>query len=69
MWPDKLFWSNINVSAYELPQNELQKLVLERVEQAAPDGRRLAFEISEVLQENWRESIPTVLEALKETRV
>jgi hypothetical protein len=69
VWPDKLFWSNINVSAYELPRNELQKLVLERVEQAAPDGRRLAFEISEVLQENWRESIPTVLEALKETRV
>jgi hypothetical protein len=69
IWPDKLFWSNINVSAYELPKNELQKLILERVEQAAPDGRRLAFEISEVLQENWKESIPTVLEALRETRI
>jgi hypothetical protein len=67
VWPDKLFWSNINVSAYQLPQRELQKLVLERVAEAAPDGRRLAFEISEVLPENWRESIPVVLEALKET--
>jgi hypothetical protein len=69
VWPAKLFWSNINVSAYELPKKELQKLILERVEQAAPDGRRLAFEISEVLQDNWRESIPTVLEALQETRI
>ena len=69
VWSEKLFWSNINVSAYELPKDELKKLILERVEQGAPDGRRLAFEISEVLQENWRESIPTVLEALKETRV
>jgi len=68
VWPDKLFWSNINVSAYELPKKALQKLILERVEQAAPDGRRLAFEISEVLQENWKVSIPTVLEALQETQ-
>jgi len=68
VWPDKLFWSNINVSAYELPPAELRQLVLARVEEAAPDGRGLAFEISEVLQENWRESIPIVLAALKETR-
>jgi hypothetical protein len=66
-WPDKLFWSNINVGCYELPPAELKRLVLERVRQAAPDGRRLAFEVSEHLPKNWRESIPVVLEALRET--
>ena len=37
------------------------------VSQAAPDGRRLAFEVSEHIPVNWRESLPVVLEALKET--
>ena len=67
-WPEKLFWSNINVSAYQLPRRELQALILERVQAAAPDGRRLAFEISGALQDNWQASIPLVLEALEETR-
>ncbi|MFW5776714.1 MAG: hypothetical protein ACOCZB_05440 [Spirochaetota bacterium] len=67
-WPEKLFWSNINASAYELPPDELRALVLERVAEGAPDGRRLAFEISEARQTNWRESIPVVLDALEETR-
>ncbi len=39
---------------------------VERVQAAAPDGRGLAFEISEDLPPNWREAIPVVLEALKE---
>lgn len=68
-WPEKLFWSNINASAYELPPDELRRLVLERVAEGAPDGRRLAFEISEARQANWKESIPVVLDALAETRV
>ena len=67
-WPDKLFWSNINVSNYELPPAELKKEVLSRVGQAAPDGRRLAFEISEDLPKTWAASIPVVLDALRETR-
>lgn len=67
-WPDKLFWSNINVSLYELPPEELKRIVLERVEEAAPDGRRLAFEISEQYPHNWRQSVPVILEALRETR-
>lgn len=69
VWPDKLFWSNINVSCYELSPEQLGALVLERVEQAAPDGRKLAFEISEQYPANWRESVPVVLDALKETRI
>lgn len=67
-WPDKLFWSNINVSAYELPPKELKELVLQRVAEAAPDGRRLAFEVSEQFPANWKTSMPIVLEALRETR-
>ena len=67
-WPHKLFWSNINVGCYQLPPDELRALVLERVVQAAPDGRLLAFEVSEQIPANWRDSLPVVLEALKETR-
>jgi hypothetical protein len=50
-----------------LPPEKLKQVVLERVEQAAPDSRRLAFEVSEQYPANWRKSIPVVLEALKET--
>ena len=66
-WPDKLFWSNINVGCYDLPPEKLKQVVWERVEQAAPDSRRLAFEISEQYPANWRQSIQVVLDALKET--
>ena len=66
-WPDKLFWSNINISCYELPPDDLRQLVFDRIAQAAPDGRRLAFEVSEQSPANWRKSMRTVLEALRET--
>jgi hypothetical protein len=68
-WPDLLFWANINVSSYNLPPRQLKDTVLDLVSQAAQDGRKLAFEISEHCPVNWKESIPVVLEALKETRV
>ncbi len=67
-WPDKLFWSNLNVGCYDLPPAQLRELVLQRVAEAAPDGRRLAFEVSEQYPANWRESMPVVLAALQETR-
>ena len=67
-WPDRLFWSNLNVGCYELPPAELKALVLQRVAEAAPDGRRLAFEVSEQYPANWKESMPVVLEARQETR-
>jgi hypothetical protein len=69
VWPDKLFWSNLNVALYQLPPEELRATVLERVAEAAPDGKGLAFEVSEHLPQNWAESMPVVLEALKETQV
>jgi len=69
VWPDKLFWSNISLRNYQLPPQELHDTVLELVTQGAPDGKRLAFEVSEELPANWREALPVVLDALEETRV
>ncbi len=69
VWPDKLFWSNINVACYYLPPEQLKAVVLERVAQAAPDGKGLAFEVSEQCPHNWKESLPVVLAALAETRL
>lgn len=66
-WPTKFFWANINVSLYHLPPQELQAAVRQMARDAAPDGRLLAFEVSEDLPSNWRESLPTVLEALVTT--
>jgi hypothetical protein len=67
-WPDMLFWSNINVECYDLPAQELKRVVLARVAEGAPDGRRLAFEVSEQYPENWRQSLGVVLDALRETQ-
>lgn len=68
VWPDKCFWSNLNIGCYALPPAELKALVLDRVQQAAPDGKQLAFEVSEQFPANWRESLAVVLDALRETR-
>ena len=65
-WPDKLIWCNIGVSDYKLPPAELREKVQSMVAAGAPDGKRLALEVSEHLPERWRESMPVVLEALKE---
>ena len=67
-WPDKLLWVNINVSDYQLEPKKLRQVVLDAVQPAAPDGRHLAFEISEAYPENWKQSVPVVLDALEETR-
>ena len=67
-WPEKLIWSNINVGVYQLPAAELRRLVVDRAAEGAPDGRRLAFEVSEHLPADWRRSMPVVLDALNEMR-
>jgi len=64
--PGKILWVNINVGSYSLPPEQLRHWVHDRVQIAAPDGQRLAFEISEDLPTNWREAIPVVLAALRE---
>jgi len=63
-WPNKLLWSNINLGCYELPADDLQQEILCRVRDGAPDGRRLAFEVSEDRPARWRESMPVILAAL-----
>ena len=63
-WPEKRFWSNINVSKFDLPPDRLRDEIGQKVADAAPDGRGLAFEISEDLPVNWQGGIPAVLEAL-----
>lgn len=65
-WPDKAFWANINVGAYALPPDELKAEVRAKCARAGAAG--LAFEISEELPSNWRETVPVVLEALREVR-
>ncbi len=68
IWPNKLFWVNIRVSDYNLPPQELTEHVLSLVDQAAVEGAQLAFEVSEHLPVNWKESMPVVLQALNNDR-
>jgi len=68
VWPEKLLWSNINVACYNMPADELKALVWRRIAEGAPDGRRLAFEVSEQYPDNWRTSLHIVLDALEEAR-
>jgi len=65
-WPEKLLWSNINVACYSMPPIELKELVWSRIEDGAPDGRRLAFEVSEQYPNNWQTSLHVVLDALED---
>jgi len=63
-WPEMLFWSNINIGCYDLPPDELRAVVIERASQGAPDGSKLAFEVSEQIPSNWYDSMRVVLETL-----
>jgi hypothetical protein len=63
-WPEKAFWANLNVDLYALPPERLREEVAARRERAGKRG--LAFEISEDLPANWRQSVPVVLETLAE---
>ena len=64
LWPDKVFWANINVDLYSQPEAVLRQAVMDKRQRAGKQA--LAFEISEDLPANWQESIPIVLDTLKE---
>jgi hypothetical protein len=64
VWPDKVFWANINVDFYYRPEAELRAEVIAKRERAGK--RALAFEISEDLPRNWKTSIPVVVNTLNE---
>jgi hypothetical protein len=66
-WPEKLFWSNINVSTWALPPDQLRAEISRRTAEGSDHGARLAFEISEDRPANWEQAIPVALEALAET--
>lgn len=63
-FPDKLFWSNVNLGCYELNEQDLTEEIWQRVRDGAPGGRLLAFEVSEDRPPRWRESMPVILKAL-----
>ena len=65
-WPEKLLWCNIGLNEYDLPLDELHDRIQAMAADGAPDGKRLAFEVSENLPANWRDAMPVVLAALKE---
>ncbi len=65
-FPDKLFWANIGLGDYQLPADELRQRICDLVAAAAPEGKRLALEVSENLPGNWRDSMPIVLDTLNE---
>ena len=67
-WPNKRFWSNINIGKYQLPPDKLRQAVLEGVAEGAVNGSLFAYEISEDMPANWETAIPVVLDALNETR-
>lgn len=64
LWPDKVFWANLNIELYDRPAPELRAAVLAR--RARAGARALAFEISEDLPRNWQTAIPVILAALAE---
>ena len=64
LWPDLVFWANINVDLYYRPADELREAVVAKRDRAGKRG--LAFEISEDLPATWQESVPVVLETLEE---
>jgi hypothetical protein len=63
-WPDKVFWGNINLGHYSLPEAELREAVISMRQRAGKKG--FAFEISEDLPANWETSVPVILETLED---
>jgi hypothetical protein len=63
-WPDKALWANLNVGLYSLPPEALRQAVTAMRQRAGK--KALAFEISEDVPANWRESVPVVLQTLQD---
>lgn len=68
-WPKKLFWVNINVSKYQLPEKKLKKNIYKLIEEASDDGKKLALEVSEQYPENWERSMNVVLDSLNDYKI
>lgn len=68
-WPDKLIWCNIRVGDYQLPPDQLREHVAELVQTGSTGGAGFALEVSEDIPDNWRQSMPTVLQTLQEMKL
>lgn len=64
--PETYIWSNISLSVYALPDDELRRWIHAAARDCAPDKRLFAFAILEDIPPNWREKIPVILDALRE---
>jgi len=64
VWPDKVFWGNVNVGLYYRPESELRQAIIDMRNRAGK--KAFGFEISEDLPRNWEQSIPIVLDTLRE---
>ncbi|NOX53867.1 MAG: hypothetical protein GXP27_05400 [Planctomycetes bacterium] len=64
LWPEKVFWANINVDLYYQPADKLRQAVIAKRTRAGKQA--FAFEVSEDLPTNWQTSIPVVLDALED---
>jgi hypothetical protein len=62
VWPDKVFWGNINIECYFLSPEKLREEIIAKRNRAGKKG--LLFEVSEDLPSNWETTIPIVLETL-----
>ncbi len=63
-WPDKFLWLHPNLGWYRLPAAELAGEVRRLCREAGPS--RYCLLISEEVPPCWRESVPVVLDALRE---
>jgi hypothetical protein len=62
--PRKVLWANINVGLYGLPPTDLRRAIIAMRQRAGK--RALAFAIAEDIPENWRDSVPVILQMLQE---
>ncbi|MFA6270823.1 MAG: hypothetical protein WC657_06490 [Candidatus Paceibacterota bacterium] len=66
LWPDKFLWQNINLNWYEMSPVKLKDSLFRSVEAAS--HKRHCLMISEEVPQNWRQSVPLVLEILEQIK-
>jgi len=62
-WPEKFFWIHPTLSWDNLPMAALTERIRGAVREA---GSRFCFELSEEVPPNWQQSVPRIIETLRE---
>lgn len=65
-WPDLFFWAHPTMDWFSRPVEELKHQIKEMVRVAGP--YKYCLEISEDVPPRWEETVPAVLEALREQK-